>query len=237
MKRLTRTGAPEILIVGIALATAFVVMAPDPDARTLRSEDGRIEIQGPAQEQTVMTLVQEEDAQPHQVLLMPAYTLSVDGKPPSGAFAVHMNVPEADTIFTYDASVLAWRPLVLENRTSDGALEARTYAGAATYAAGKRPDLSPPGDRRTQVASMIASAPPGTIGFEASDARAWAEDEFIVVSDRFVVGGCGGDFRSGPVTTISTQENVLEDGSTYRLLVRWYAATGCAPGSPLMISP
>lgn len=229
---------PFAFLVVIGLATAFAVLVPEPDVRSARSDDGRLEVRGVGDPAQPIAITKHEGfLKPNHVIDPLTYTLTLGGQPLPSLFKIRMiGVSPSDTVFAYDETLLAWRPLFTSYDSITGAIEADAVPSAHTYGSGVRPILSPPKERGSVLNTLMTGAPPGAIGFEATDAVAFAEDEFILLAETFARGGCSGRFETGKSTTVSTQEIPLGE-ATYRILVRWQLNGGCSPFAPLTISP
>ncbi len=228
---------PFAFSVVIGLATAFVVLVPEPDVRTAVSEDGRFEVRGIANP-TLPIVITERDGvlQPHHVIGIPVYGVVLGGGALPSSFVVRMRTQDGDTLFAFDEAILAWRPLAASSDRTEGVLEATAIPSATAYGFGVRPALSVPRERAAVLSSLLTGAPPGAVGFEATDAVAFADDEFILLGEHFVRGGCNGRFVSGKTSTVSSQEVPLPQAA-YRMMVRWQIGDGCPTFAPLAVSP
>lgn len=228
---------PFAFMLVIGLATAFVVLVPEPDVRTARSDDGRLEVRGIADPALPIVIAKQEGPLvPRHVIDPNTYLVTLGAEPLPSSFRIRMlSASPADTVFAYDDMLLAWRPLSTDYDSATGTLEADAVPSLRRYASGVRPVLSPPKDRGAVLNALVAGSPPGTIGFGASDAVAFADDEFILLAESFARGGCNGRFETGKTETVSTREIPLGD-ATYRVMMRWELDGGCPPFAPLAIS-
>lgn len=223
-----RNHVPWIVVVAVVCATVVIGSWPDPDVRNGVSEDGVVSVRTPASEQQYLVIEQEPTSETHTVLVPPIYHITLADQALPSRAEISMNTSQADVIFGYDASVMAWRALLPEGTPAE--LTVYAYPLITRYAAGNRKAYSPPTDQWERIDALMATAPPHAVGALVSTAYAWSPDEWIL-QEEGMTGGCDGVFVRTQQTSISSVEIEQPNKETFRITAQWFLNNeGCKPG-------
>lgn len=186
----------------IAVLTLSIVFLPDPEVRTLVSDDGLLTVSGLARQTQEISLVTRDEA-----LGIPLVGRAYDVLPsgltldtpltlilPLRDLGLAEDVPVH--LYTYDETSGFWSGISEPVKTNDGLLIATTPS-TGRYAVGIRQDVNAPEflsmyDELRRLAPKNTRAYDIVVGYRVDDSG-----PFIVLPESGESGGCGGVFREG----------------------------------------
>lgn len=227
-----------VLVLFVVVGTWFAIAAPDPERHSIASPDGAVRIDGVWNPGVEPKIVRRDDLKgPFTAVQGFVYELSGAPAPDGSPYHLSFSLPSSlsathATLFTYDSTLSAWRPVPATRTEDQWSLEMETpRVPLGVWGVGMVPSL--PMSPLAAFSALLDAPPPGAVGYRAFAATSTVTDDFVLDGGVRAQGGCAGYFAVGAQRT-KTSLDLRLAGGTRRLIVEWQIGEGCAPGVPLV---
>ncbi len=223
-----------VTVIMIFAGTLFVIVTEHPEGRRVTSEDGRVTLEG---ELTPEAQISIESA-PHGV---GPWTAVIAGEyqafPSDFVLTTPLTVsftyatedlggadPRALRVGFYDEEFGMWR--TVPTAIADNAASALIYNFDALFALLLMDAVAVP-NFEVEIAELLSAAPDEAVGYELVVAYAQVPGDFVILEGTTQSGGCGGRYRIGESTTMTSIGDKFGDGLEYQIMVIWQLGEGC----------
>lgn len=236
-----------VLIVAIFLGTVVAVSFSAPEGVRSVSEDGMVLVESRAVARMDVSIIQkEEQLIPHPPALGKVYEIRVNNAPLSSPFSLTMTYDPSAlsivgehpggglSILAYDSRFLAWQflPTVVDSQKRTLTTEIPPGFSSFLWSFGFRSEGTRSSHEDVLLNELLSFPPEGSVGYTAVSSFGSEEIDYLLLDSQQDRGGCGGVFRIG-TSVVPTSKEELVDGNTYRLMVFWQVADGCALGEKI----
>jgi len=243
-KKKTWTIGYILLIVFVAAATTFLMLAKDPERVTVTSEDYQVVVDGPVREGTVVRITKNEalSRELHTAVVAPVYDIepnrTVFEQPLDLTMFFNPDLVAAaqDLALGYfDTDRSAWRVVPSEVDGQGHHVQASVdHFSPWTILLKREVVISP--DVIDLLDSMIANGfRENVVGYTADIAYSTIEDDFVILFDDYREGGCNTVFQIGDRLQTQAKEIVApasvdgeEQEVTFKVLIDWQLGEGCS---------
>lgn len=237
--QLTTAAVIAAVFIGTFVAVFFI---PPEDAR-LRSEDGRVTVDGVAAAGAELQIVPIEEVVPQPPVLGDVYEITLDGSALTSNFTISMNYEDrraaiagigsesALKAMVYDPRVLAWRfvPSVVDYTQGELVVDVPAGTSGVLWSYGFLSEGMLPENEKVLLDELISFPPEGAVGYTVVSSFGSEEIDYLLLDAERDRGGCAGVYETGDQTTITSKEEI-QGGSMYRLMAFWEIAEGCDEG-------
>jgi hypothetical protein len=232
-----RSTSPLILVafILIALATGFVMFAPEPELVAVGSPDEMVVVSGYSRVDLPFTISIEGNAS-DSALHGSIYHLEPSGITLDRAATVRFMLTGLDNStelvpYRFDEILQMWEAIGPITARADDYLEIETDR-LGSFSLGLEPIVA----GLSQVpAQLLTMAPSGTVGYEiATGYRAQESDPLLRLTAGTEIGGCGGVVGQG-----NREERSQVNLGNYIFLARWFVSDlhTCPQDRPLAAYP
>lgn len=219
----------------ILAGTVFVIAAGRPEVRVVSSADGRVTLKGEWRSDAEVSVdLSPEAVGPYTAVLFGPYQFYPSDLVLTTPFSVSFNFstqdlsggdPRALRVAFYDADFGIWR--TGPTNISATAASAHVHSFDAPIALLLLDEIARP-NFDAEINELIAAAPEGAVGYELAVGYAQVPGDFVVIEGMERTGGCGGQYRSGTTTRLTSRGDKFSDGLEYQIVVVWQIGDGCA---------
>lgn len=230
-----------IATVFVIIGSVFLIVSQDPEQRIITSDDGRVILQGEflSSDHVSIGTVPVAPGASFTAVLPPIYQFYPAGKiltqPTTLTINYDSSITDIDStrlrIAYYDDDFGMWRSMdtnvdVVKQQAST------TIRHLSKWALLLLDDIARPNFDQ-EISAMVDASPAGAIGYQMEIGYADVPGDFVILDGAGKSGGCGGQYRTGISTQMTSKGSVFGDHLEYQTVALWQIGDGCEAKRPI----
>ena len=230
MQRLLFSIAMILTLAG----TIFVVIAKNPEEKIVTSDDSFVTLAAHvlATETLAIDVVPDSADKPYTAVLGRVYQLYPAGKmltnPATLTFSYgDLSNSEALALHVgyFDEAFQMWRTVETMLNTSKREASAQ-MTKFSEWALLQLDDVARPNFDQ-EIEALISASPEGAVGYQLEVGYSDVPGDFVMLNGAGKSGGCGGQYRRGTSTQMTSTGDVFSDSLEYQIVAVWEMGRGC----------